>query len=232
MSLSPQGNMLACFTANGTIWISPPDFRGVCHTFATESRQVPIQMAWCGGDSVVCLWERDDSGFILLMVGPHSQYISYAYYQPVYLISEIDGLRIISESDCEFWQLVPMATVKTLQIGSTEPPAILYDAWRFFEERSPQSDEFVRKIKDDLAVAVQELVEAAGYEFSQHLQRQLLKVSLVLQKARMCNAQTLHFLYLDWKNLSSFFRLLLLENVLWNFIHQIILCKFVKSCEF
>ena len=174
--MSPHGNMLACYAQSGNIFITPPDFQGVCHTFSTESKSVPLQMAWCGGDSVVCLWEQGEGKHLLLMVGPHNSYLNYNYYEPLFLIPEIDGLRIISQSECEMWQLVPSVTVETFQMGSTQPPAILYDATKFFEEENPQADEFIRRIKGDLAVAVKKCIEAAGYEFTDITQRKLLQV--------------------------------------------------------
>ena len=178
MSLSPLGNMLACYTASGSVFITPPDFQGVCHTFATESQVVPKELAWCGGDSVVCLWEMGADGkHLLLMVGPQNSYLNYNYYEPLFLVPEMDGLRIISQSECEWWQLVPCVTVDTLQLGSTQPSAILYDAARFFQEESPQADEFIRRIQGDLAVAVKKCIEAAGYEISHVTQQKLLNAA-------------------------------------------------------
>lgn len=177
MSMSPQGNLLACFTASGNVFVTPPDFQGTCYTFPTESTAVPLQMAWCGGDSVVCLCGLPEGKSFLLMVGPQNKYLSYNYYEPLFMIPEIDGMRIISQSSCEIWQLVPSVTVETCKIASTHPSAILYDAMKYFEEESPQADEYIRRIKNDLGVAVKKCVEAAGYEFAPDLQHQLLKAA-------------------------------------------------------
>lgn len=177
MSMSPQGNLLACFTASGSVYITPPDFQGMCYTLPTQSSTVPTQMAWCGGDSVVCLCEMAENKYMLLMVGPQNSYLSYNYYQPLFMIPEIDGMRIVSQNDCEMWQLVPSVTVETCNFGSSHPPALLFEAMKYFEEESPQADEYIRRIKGDLGVAVKKCIEAAGYEFVPELQQQLLQAA-------------------------------------------------------
>merc|ERR1712137_1152682 len=175
MALSRRGQTLACFTADGSLWITQPDLKGGgTQKIETQTRDVPKQMVWCGADSIVCLWERNNDNLVV-MFGPRSQSIKYVYRNAVHLISEIDGVRIISQNDCEFWQLVPNVTVKTLQIGSLSKPARLFAATQCFEERSPLADAHIRAIKDDLAITVQEVIEASGYEFFRPLQRQLLK---------------------------------------------------------
>lgn len=179
MSISPQGNMLACYTSKGSVFVTPPDFQGVCHTFSTDTPEAPLQMEWCGGDSVVCLWPKNGGKFHLCMFGPQNSYISFNYYEPLYLVPEIDGLRIVSQSECEMWQLVPSVTVEIFATGSTHPSAILFDANSFFEDENPQADEFIRRIKSDLSVAVKKCIEAAGYETSVLNQQRLLRVNFI-----------------------------------------------------
>ena len=41
------------------------------------------------------------------MVGPHGNTIKYTYDDTIYLIPEIDGIRLISSEKCEFLQKVP-----------------------------------------------------------------------------------------------------------------------------
>jgi hypothetical protein len=41
------------------------------------------------------------------MVGPFGDYIKYSYDDAIYLIPEIDGVRVISSDKCEFLQKVP-----------------------------------------------------------------------------------------------------------------------------
>src|SRR3954451_21195770 len=56
----------------------------------------------CGTDSVVLYWDK-----LVLMVGPFGDWIKYSYDDAIYLVPEIDGVRIISSDKCEFLQKVP-----------------------------------------------------------------------------------------------------------------------------
>lgn len=41
------------------------------------------------------------------MVGPFGDWIKYSYDDSIYLIPEVDGVRVISSDKCEFLQKVP-----------------------------------------------------------------------------------------------------------------------------
>jgi hypothetical protein len=41
------------------------------------------------------------------MVGPFGDWIKYSYDDAIYLVPEIDGVRVISCDKCEFLQKVP-----------------------------------------------------------------------------------------------------------------------------
>jgi hypothetical protein len=48
---------------------------------------------------------------------------------------------------------------------------------RAWQERDAHADELLRSLKGgELNVAVEQCIEAAGYDFDPHLQKQLLKV--------------------------------------------------------
>mmetsp|Transcript_2610 Transcript_2610/g.3810 ORF Transcript_2610/g.3810 Transcript_2610/m.3810 type:complete len:873 (+) Transcript_2610:103-2721(+) len=174
MAVAPSGKILACFTASGKLLVVSIDFAKVFSKFDTKSKVVPRQLEWCGSDSVLLYWDK-----ILLMVGPGGGYSSYSYDEPLVVISECDGARIISNSRCELLQRVPDVLEEIFKIGATSPPAQLYDAWRHFQERSPKADEYLRSIKagSHLADAVDACIEAAGHEFSYTTQRSLLQAA-------------------------------------------------------
>lgn len=44
---------------------------------------------------------------IVLMVGPFGDWIKFSYEGPIFLISEVDGVRIMSADKCEMLQRVP-----------------------------------------------------------------------------------------------------------------------------
>lgn len=85
-------------------------------------------------DSVLLYW--DD---VLMMVGPSEgdlDPVRYFYDEPILLIPECDGVRILSNTYMEFLQRVPDSTVSIFQIGSTMPAALLFDALDHFDRRS------------------------------------------------------------------------------------------------
>ena len=82
-------------------------------------------------DSVLLYWED-----MLVMVGPYGDSVKYFYDEPVVLIPECDGVRILSNSNMEFLQRVPDSTESIFKIGSTSPAALLYDALDHFDRRS------------------------------------------------------------------------------------------------
>ncbi|CAI9265040.1 unnamed protein product [Lactuca saligna] len=82
-------------------------------------------------DSVLLYW--DD---MLLMVGPYGDLVRYLYDEPIILILECDGARILTKLNMEFLQRVPSSTESIFKIGSTEPTYLLYDALDHFYRRN------------------------------------------------------------------------------------------------
>ncbi|KAL0353951.1 UNVERIFIED_CONTAM: protein VACUOLELESS1 [Sesamum angustifolium] len=140
--------------------------------FQKMSALPPEQLAWCGLDSVLLYW--DD---MLLMVGPYGDPVRYIYDEPIILIPECDGVRILSNTSMEFLHRVPDSTVSIFQIGSTLPAALLYDALEHFDRRSAKADENLRLIRSSLPEAVEACIDAAGYEFDISQQRTLLRAA-------------------------------------------------------
>eukprot|EP01113_Clastostelium_recurvatum_P007331 TRINITY_DN1340_c0_g1_i1.p1 TRINITY_DN1340_c0_g1~~TRINITY_DN1340_c0_g1_i1.p1 ORF type:complete len:828 (-),score=182.11 TRINITY_DN1340_c0_g1_i1:129-2612(-) len=173
MAVSPTGKFLACFTSTGDLWVYPTDFRSELYRFPTQSTLTPTQMAWCGSDSIVMLFPKTE---YLLMV-TNGDWVRFALDDPVCIVGEVDGLRILSNSTCEFLQRVPDAVEEIFAVGSTAPAATLYDAAEHFERKSSKADEHIRSIKTELPAAVSQCIAAAGHEFSYPLQRQLLKAA-------------------------------------------------------
>ncbi|KAG0040394.1 hypothetical protein BGZ82_003119 [Podila clonocystis] len=172
MSVSPDGKYLALFTNDGRLWVVSTDFQKNLSEFATKSQVAPQQLVWCGTDSVILYWDK-----IVLMVGPFGDWIKYSYDEAIFMIPEVDGVRIISSEKCEFLQKVPAVTEDIFKIGSTAPGAMLYDALDHFEKKSPKADENIRSIRLELADAVEACIEAAGHEINHQYQRSLLKAA-------------------------------------------------------
>eukprot|EP00698_Gefionella_okellyi_P023700 TRINITY_DN8167_c0_g1_i1.p1 TRINITY_DN8167_c0_g1~~TRINITY_DN8167_c0_g1_i1.p1 ORF type:complete len:850 (-),score=211.21 TRINITY_DN8167_c0_g1_i1:1962-4364(-) len=172
MAVAPTGKILACYTESGSLWVVSIDFQKNLSEFNTHKQDIPDQVVWCGTDSVLVCWDR-----LVIMVGPFGDYIQYPYDEPVYLVPESDGVRIVSNSLCEFVHRVPDSTHDVYAIDSLHASATLLDALQHFDNRSPKADDGIRSIRSDLADAVDNCIEAAAHEFSADLQRQLLRAA-------------------------------------------------------
>lgn len=172
MAVSMNGKFLAVFTHDGRLLVIPTDFSKIIFEYNCESALPPEQIAWCGLDSVLLYWDE-----MLLMVGPLGEPVRYLYDEPIVLIPECDGVRILSNSTMEFLQRVPDSTVSIFQIGSTEPGSILYDALDHFDRHSAKADENLRMVRSKLPEAIEACIDAAGHEFDVSRQRTLLRAA-------------------------------------------------------
>eukprot|EP00842_Homolaphlyctis_polyrhiza_P005915 jgi/Hompol1/6324/HPOL_001083-RA len=158
IALSPNGKFLALFTSDGRLWVVSSDFQTSLAEFRTNSSSPPIQIAWCGNDSVLLHWEDT-----ILMVGPSGDWIKYAYDGVVHIVTEIDSARIITNTHCEILERVP--------------GAILFDAREHYERKTPKADESIRSIRPQLMEAVISCIDAAGHEFDIQIQKALLRAA-------------------------------------------------------
>ncbi|KAL5571351.1 hypothetical protein UlMin_020948 [Ulmus minor] len=172
MAVSRDGQWLASFTHDGRLLVLTSDLRQVIMEQECESALPPDQLSWCGMDSVLLYW--DD---MLLMMGPRGDPVRYLYDEPIILIPECDGVRILSNFSMEFLQRVPDSTESIFKIGSTSPAALLYDALDHFDRQSAKADENLRLIRSSLPEAVEACIDAAGHEFDVLRQRTLLRAA-------------------------------------------------------
>lgn len=70
------------------------------------------------------------------MIGPYGDVVKWSYDEPIVLIPECDGVRVLSNTCMEFLRRVPDSTVSIFKIGSTSPAAMLFDALEQFDKRS------------------------------------------------------------------------------------------------
>lgn len=104
---SPSGRFLALLTTSSELWVTSLDFSRSLSEFSlldeAPGEPSPIRkIEWCGSNSVVVAWERT-----VVMVGPFGETLKYFYTDPVELIGEVDGTRILSSETCDFLQIVP-----------------------------------------------------------------------------------------------------------------------------
>ena len=110
MALSPNGRFLALYTASngsGRIWVVYSDFQKGISDFTipagtSDTDGAVRQIGWVGNDAVAVSWE----GGRVVIIGPTGGYLEYFYNEGVWMIEDIDGLRIYSSATCEFVQKV------------------------------------------------------------------------------------------------------------------------------
>lgn len=127
----------------------------------------------CGNEAVVVFWETECT---LLIVGRSGNKYTYIYDSCIHLVPEIDGVRVLSSMQHELVQKVPDVVQKIFRINSTEPGSFLLEASKQFQKRSHKANEYISLLKDDLTKAVEQCVEAAGYEFDVDIQTMLIRV--------------------------------------------------------
>lgn len=179
MCFAPNGRFLACFTEQSMLTVISASFETKVLDFDTSegSSSPPLDMKWCGEDSVVLHWKN----LGVLMVGPYGDWLRFPEPESenVYLIPEIDCCRVITDSSVEILQRVPPATALLLRIGSIETSAMLLDASDAFDSGSPASDEAARAIvkTGSLAEAIETCTDAATKEFDIVTQKKLLRAA-------------------------------------------------------
>ena len=186
LRVSPNRQFLAIFTTTGKLLVVTMDFSRIISDFDTKSSAPPEQLAWCGDDSVVLYWAE-----ILLMVGPHGDWIKYSYEIPAKLTSEIDGLRVITSERHEFIFRVPHALVDACSIGSTTPAAMLRDVVEQFVDGPVKAERSLKSIGSDLPLAVTGCIRAACAEINARRQHGLLRAAYC--GASYMSLQKIHF---------------------------------------
>jgi len=179
MTFAPNGRFLACFTESSMLTVISSTFETKVLEFdSTEgSKQPPLEIRWCGNDSVVLHWKN----LGIVMVGPFGDWLRFPFenHGNLYLIPEIDCCRVVSDTSVELLQRVPPATALLLRIGSIEPAAMLLDASDAFDNGSASSDEAARAITKTgmLSEAIDGCSEAATREFDIATQKRLLRAA-------------------------------------------------------
>ncbi|KAK9907253.1 hypothetical protein WJX75_000093 [Coccomyxa subellipsoidea] len=172
LSVAPNGQFVAAFTGEGKLVVWTADFGKFLSEFATQSDTPPEQVAWCGTDSVVLYWED-----ILLLVGPYGDWVKYSLEEPAVLVTECDGVRLISDTTHELLRRVPDCLADVYRVGSTAPGALLYDARELFDQQNAKADEGLRSIVASLPEAVATCVDAAQAELDETRQVALMKAA-------------------------------------------------------
>ncbi|KAJ3451823.1 vacuolar protein sorting vps16 [Anaeramoeba flamelloides] len=176
LKVSPTGRLLAYYTETGNLHVISTDFKSHFLEFQMNSKIKPKQIAWCSSDTVLLNFEKKNT---LLMVAPSQSFLKYEYDEPLYLMTEEDGIRILTNSCCEFLSKVPEVVVNIFGIGSTSFSSLLYDASQSYEKESSKGDEVIRSKMDLLPKAITDCITASSWVFQRDLQKKLLNAAAI-----------------------------------------------------
>lgn len=179
MSVSYNNRYIAMCSNTGIIWMGSSDLRTKYCEFKTGRTELPKQIEWCSdadnplkAEAIVVTYPS-----ILLMVGINGDSNIYTYDSAIFLVPEIDGVRVLTDGFHELVQRVPKCVSNIFGISISEPSSFLFESHRKFCERSHQSDEYLCLILDKIDIAVNECIEAAGFEFDTETQKSLIRAA-------------------------------------------------------
>ncbi|OAA67065.1 vacuolar protein sorting [Niveomyces insectorum RCEF 264] len=170
--VSPNGKFVALYTGTGIAHVITSDFQTRLSEHRSKSKLSPKYLQWCGNDAVVIAWEDE-----VHVVGPGGSMAKFFYDGRIHVIQDVDGVRVLNASVCDFLQKVPGVTEEVFRFGAESPASILLDAVEQLENHSPKADDNIQLIRPNLTEAVDTCVNAAGQEFDVHWQKQLLKAA-------------------------------------------------------
>ncbi|XP_071444220.1 vacuolar protein sorting-associated protein 16 homolog [Hetaerina americana] len=180
IAVSVNHSHVALLYLSGYIWIGSPDLKKKYWEIYSQSPLKPTKLFWCGTDAVVGLWDSGLETTNLILFGSQatsSDVVNYSYDTSVYLVPEIDGVRILSRNVQEFLQKVPPVVQGIFRINSTEPGSYLLEASKQYRKRSHRADQYILLVKPHLEDAVHQCIEAAGYEYEVDNQKMLIRAA-------------------------------------------------------
>lgn len=183
MCSSMTGSNVALVTDTQTLWFGKvtEDATMIRKTeYNPKSNYKLMDMCCAGPDGVITvLSDSNTKEYALVMVlGFDNYFCSLSLRQPMRLIQELDGVRIIGNETHELIELVPSPIVNVLRIGSIADGAHLLAAKKEYDRKSYKADECLQLIKDHVQ-AVKECIDAAAHEYDTSDQKSLLQAALL-----------------------------------------------------
>lgn len=172
MAVSASHQHLALLGDSGHLWLGSSDLKTKYSEVQTSLTDPTTSLSWCGVEAVVCSFNTT-----LLIAGRSGETILYSYDSPLHLISEVDGVRVISGTSHEMIQKVPNVVQRIFRINSTDPASYLLEASRQFQKRSHKADSYIDLVKDKLDSAIKDCVNAASHEFNPETQKLLMRAA-------------------------------------------------------
>lgn len=179
MSVSFNNQHIAMCTNTGILWMGTSDLRTKYCEFNTGRSEMPKQIEWCisvddpfKAEALVVTYPS-----ILLIVGVNGDSFIYTPDRAIFLIPEMDGVRVLTNKYHELIQKVPKSVDNIFGLKVAETSSFLFESHRKFCERSHQSDEYLCLILDKIDIAVRECIDAAGFEFDTDTQKSLIRAA-------------------------------------------------------
>ncbi|KAG4068339.1 hypothetical protein HA402_007859 [Bradysia odoriphaga] len=179
MSVSYNHAYIALYTNNGIVWMGTSDLETKFCEFNTGRTERLLQISWIldsencrSSDAIVITYPS-----LLIVISVAGDSNLYSYDPAIFLIPEMDGVRVLTNNCHEMIQKVPKCVNNIFAINSQESSSWLFEAHKKYLEKSHQSDEYLCSIKNNLQSAVNECVEAAGYEYDSTTQKSLIRAA-------------------------------------------------------
>ncbi|ODV80882.1 vacuolar protein sorting-associated protein 16 [Suhomyces tanzawaensis NRRL Y-17324] len=194
---SPNGKLISL--VNNKIYVINNKFTNILleYNLLNESH-LPYQIAWCSNDAI-CISLKDE----IKLIGPNQNSVSFFYdideeeedfdidlilndttttdgdlsFTIPILLTQSDGLKIITSSSVEFINKVPDSQINLYQIGSSSSSSILLDCIDKLSNHASKADTNISLLKSDnsLESAITECLEVVLEEFDQTWQKKILR---------------------------------------------------------
>ncbi|XP_033327025.1 vacuolar protein sorting 16 [Megalopta genalis] len=172
MGVSGNNRHIALYSDTGHLYIGSIDFKEKYCEHNTNTKEPLTSLAWCGTKAVVCCWDST-----VIVIGLTAETIVYTYDSTVHLITEIDGVRVLSATSHEMIQKVPDVVQKIFRINSTDPASYLLEASKQFQKKSHKADSYIDLVKDKLDATIRACIDGAGHEFDFNTQKLLMRAA-------------------------------------------------------
>jgi hypothetical protein len=179
--VSPNNLFVAMFNEMGNIYVFPTnlneDERRMSSTKFTPKQ--PYQIMWCSEDCVIIVHNGS-----IIVIGPENKQLKMDIVRPtssgtpnLYCIPETDGVRIIYDDAVDFLQKVNEDLYSAIFPLSMENAKKLVEAYKYAEEKRPNCDEEIRKIRHELPDIVTKVLNAAAHQWDISNQIYLIKAA-------------------------------------------------------
>lgn len=171
LAVSFNGEFLA-ISKDTTIAIYSLDLQHRLSVYVSDNNSPVVDIKWCGNDAVACSYKDE-----IKVIGPADQSLDFYYDSAPIMITDLDGLKLLTSDKLEFLSRVNDCTISTFKLGSTAASAILVDAVDQIDAHSPKVDENLTIIKDSLVEAIDDCITASTEEFDPYWQKKLLRAA-------------------------------------------------------